>query len=330
LGALVAVSVVVSIAVGALEVELGAVLSALGKASAGEPLASTAERLVVWIRLPRALCAAAVGASLGAAGALFQGLVRNPLADPGLLGLSAGAALGAALALVTLSGTALGLAAGLWLVPLSAFGVSLSAAALVVAAGRKMERIDPASLLLAGVAVSALGFAGTGLLQTVANDSELRSLTFWTLGSFNGAGYPALAVALLGALPLCALTPAVARRLDALSLGEAEARRLGVGVDGLAWAVCAAVALATATSVAMVGSIGFVGLVAPHIARRLVGPHHGVLAMGSALCGALLLGIADAVSRVVVAPAELGVGIVTALGGAPFFLWLLQRGQVTR
>lgn len=286
------------------------------------------DAVVLMLRLPRVLMAALVGASLACSGASMQGLFRNPLVDPGLVGVSAGAALGA-IGMIVLGGSLLAAAPVL----LASFGVAgaafaggIGATALVYLIGSRRAGI--ATLLLAGVAINAIAMAGVGMLTFVANEQQLRDLSFWTLGSLGGTSWSRLlAVAPLMLLPLC-LLPRYAWALNALLLGEREAALLGFQPERLRRQLIALTALATGAAVAMCGVIGFVGLLVPHVMRMLWGPDHRLLLPASALAGASLLIGADALARVVVAPAELPIGVITALLGGPFFLWLLLRLRI--
>lgn len=309
---------------GAMGISARAVATALADGVLGRPL--TGDAAVVWLlRLPRVLLALLVGAALGGGGAAMQGVFRNPLADPGLIGVSAGAALGAVGMIVLGSAVAAVLpwATGALGVALAAFAGGLLATWLVYRMGARHGGV--ATLLLAGVAINAMAMAGVGLMTYLANDQQLRSLTFWSLGSLGGATWSRLAVAApLIVLPL-ALLPRSARALNALLLGEREAALLGYRPERLkAWLI-ALVALAVSAAVAMSGVIGFVGLVVPHLLRMVWGPDHRLLLPASALGGALLLLVADTLARTVVVPAELPIGVLTALVGGPFFLWLLLR-----
>ncbi len=279
------------------------------------------------IRAPRVLLAALVGGGLGVAGAAMQGLFRNPLADPALIGVSGGAALFAVAAIV-LGGAVFGAAAGtlgLWLLPVAAFAGGLAATLLMARLGSVNGVASVATLLLAGVAVNALAGALTGLLIFMADDRQVRDITFWTLGSLAGARWVQLPViaALVGlpALALCGL----ARPLNALLLGEAEAFHLGIPVESVKRLAVILAAITVAAGVAFTGLIGFVGLVVPHVVRLAFGSDHRIVLPGAALLGAALLVLADLAARSLAAPAELPVGVVTALLGAPFFLWLLRR-----
>lgn len=283
------------------------------------------------IRAPRVLMAALVGAGLGAAGAAMQGLFRNPLADPGLIGVSAGSAL-AAVAAIVLGGSVFGAAAGLlglWLLPVAAFIGGLGATLLMARLGTVGGVTAVATLLLAGVAVNALAGALTGVLIFLADDRQVRDITFWTLGSLAGARWAQLPViALLVGLPTLALCT-LARPLNALLLGEAEAFHLGIPIEAAKRLAITLAAIAVAAGVAFTGLIGFIGLVVPHLVRLGFGADHRLVLPGAALFGAALLVLADLLARSLVAPAELPVGVVTALLGAPFFLWLLRRRSGT-
>lgn len=291
------------------------------------------DALILWdIRMPRMLLGSLVGAALAVGGALLQGLFRNPLADPGLVGVASGAALGA-VSMIVLGGMLpawLSALAGAHLVPLAAFAGSWITTILLYKTATRQGRTSIATMLLAGIALSALSAALTGMLIFVADDRQLRDLTFWSLGSLAGASWDKLWVAgpIIALSLLCA--PFLARGLNALALGEAAAGHMGVMVERLKTSAILVVAAATGAAVAVAGSIGFVGIVVPHLLRLASGPDHRPLLVNAALLGASLLLLADAASRMIVAPAELPIGIVTAILGAPVFLWILlrQRGLV--
>jgi iron complex transport system permease protein len=286
---------------------------------------SQADLIIGQIRLPRTLMGLAVGAILALCGAAMQGLFRNPLADPGLVGVSSGAALGAAIAIV--GGAALGVPEFLRAYVLSgcAFLGGLLVTAMVYRLGRHNGQTSVITMLLAGIALNALAFAGIGLFTYLADDATLRTLTFWNLGSLNGASYPRLWPLLLVGFVVVLWLPRRAQALNALLLGESEARHLGFAVERLKRELVLCTALGVGAAVAAAGMIGFIGLVVPHLIRLLVGPDHRVLLPASALAGASLLLLADLVARLLLAPAELPIGIVTALIGAPFFLYLLLK-----
>lgn len=296
-------------------------------AARGEAL-GLAEAVVLYdIRLPRLVMGLLVGAALGLSGALLQGLFRNPLADPGIVGVGTGAGLGAVLAIVLgglLPPSVLALAGG-HLVPLAACLGGWVFTMILYGFASSGGRTNVATLLLAGIALGALAGAATGILIYLADDSQLRDLTFWAMGSLAGATWAKLSaiLPLIGAVLL--LAPRLGRGLNALALGEAQASHMGFDVQRLKRLTVLATALATGAAVAVSGGIGFIGIVVPHLLRLATGPDHRRLLPQSAMLGAMLLVLADLVSRVIVAPAELPIGIITALLGAPVFLWILLR-----
>ncbi|MDH1265556.1 iron ABC transporter permease [Pseudomonas sp. GD03944] len=331
LGLLLALALWLSLALGPVSLPLADTLRAslrlLGVSLGGDELLQ-AELILGQIRMPRALLGLAVGAVLALCGVAMQGLFRNPLADPGLVGVSSGAALGAAVAIV--GGASLG---GLppafepYLLSLCAFIGGLGVTALVYRLGRRDGQTSVATMLLAGIALTALAGAVIGLFTYLADDATLRTLTFWNLGSLNGASYERLWPLLLVTLAVALWLPRRARALNALLLGESEARHLGFAVERVKRELVFCTALGVGAAVAAAGMIGFIGLVVPHLVRLMVGPDHRVLLPASALAGASLLLFSDLAARLVLAPAELPIGIVTALIGAPFFLYLLLRGR---
>jgi iron complex transport system permease protein len=299
---------------------------------AADMLDSREALVVLNIRMPRLLLGALVGAALAISGALMQGLFRNPLADPGLVGVSAGAGLAAAVTIVL--GDRIFLSAFAMKLPFAVlpfgafFGGLVSTLALYLIATRQ-GRTSVATMLLAGVALGALAGSLTGLLAFISDDRQLRDLTFWSLGSLGGASWTKLSVVAPIVLPLLFAVPLLARGLNALMLGEAEAYHLGIPVQRIKALAILLVALAVGASVAAAGVIGFVGIVVPHLIRLSIGPDHRLLLPLSAIGGAALLVGADIIARLVVVPAELPIGIVTAFIGAPFFLWLLlRRGRI--
>lgn len=271
------------------------------------------------IRLPRVVLGLLAGAALAGAGAVTQGVFRNPLAEPTVIGVSAGASLGAT-TMIVLAPT--GLAASLG-IPGAAFLGAWATAWLVYRLGVVDGRVSVVTLLLAGIAVNAVSFAGVGLLYTIATEAQLRSITMWTLGSVGAVDLDGLLWALPGfVLPLWILR-GVASELDLLTLGERDAAHLGLDVARTQRKALFGVALLTGTTISLTGQIGFVGLVVPHLLRLAFGPGHKLLLPASALLGAGLLVGADTLARTVVAPSELPVGVLTALVGGPFFLFLL-------
>lgn len=294
----------------------------------GKDALSARDRIIVYdIRLPRIVIGIMVGAALAVAGATMQGLFRNPLADPGIVGVSAGAGLGAISIIVLGNGVLAPVTAalGIYALPIAAFVGGLATTVLLYRVATRRGQTSIATMLLAGIALGALAAALAGMLVYVADDRQLRDLTFWQLGSLGGATWNKVAAAgpIIGAALAASLF--LSRGLNALALGEASARHLGIPVQRLKHVAILAVAAAAGASVAVSGGIGFVGIVVPHLLRLLIGPDHRYLIPASALLGASLLLLADAVSRTIVAPAELPIGIVTAVVGAPFFLWILLR-----
>jgi iron complex transport system permease protein len=299
-------------------------------AATGAGLSPREEVVLYDIRLPRLAMGLVVGAALAVSGVLLQGLFRNPLADPGIVGVSAGAGFGAVLALVLggLLPLSLSQLLGSWLVPLAAGLGGWATTLLLYRVATTGRRTDIAVMLLAGIALSALTGAATGVLTYLADDRQLRDLTFWSMGSLAGATWAKLAAALplMGAALI--LAPRLARGLNALALGEAQATHMGIDVQRLKRLSILSAAAATGAAVAVSGGIGFIGLVVPHLLRQAQGPDHRRLIPQAALLGAGLLVLADLVSRTIVAPAELPIGILTALFGAPVFLWMLLDGQL--
>lgn len=296
-----------------------------------EQLANSIHLVIHDIRLPRTLLCLLIGAILALCGTAMQGLFRNPLAEPGIIGVSSGASLGAALAIVLLSEVTFDAP---WLnslmLPVAAFIGGALTTVLVYRLGTSKFGTSVTIMLLAGVAISALAGAGIGYLNYLASDQMLRDLTLWSMGSMAGANTASLLLCSATLLLLFGYFRWRAMALNALLLGEAEARHLGVPVQKLKREMILLSAIGVGVAVSAAGMIGFVGLVVPHIGRMLVGPDHRNLVPISALMGALMLILADMVARVAVAPAELPIGIVTALVGAPFFLYLLfqQKGRI--
>lgn len=277
--------------------------------------------VLFYVRFPRIVLAAIVGSMLAISGATLQGIFRNPLADPGLIGVTAGAGLGASLWIVVFGGGLL----GMWGVPVAAFTCGSIVTIGVWKISESDGKVHTVTLLLAGIALNSIAGACIGLMTFLADDEQLRSLTFWFLGGFGGATWTVVLVTIPIAIAGLIVLLQQASTLNAISLGESEAYHLGVRTESLKrWAVFG-VALTVGAAVSAAGGIGFVGLVVPHLLRLIGGADHRYVLPGSALGGALLLILADLLSRTVVAPAELPVGVVTALLGSPFFLWLLIK-----
>ena len=327
------VAALAGLALGPVQVPLATLLRILagGAESAGAD-ATLAANVVLELRAPRVLQGLVIGAALAVSGAAFQGLFRNPLADPSLIGISSGAATGAVAYIVL--GSALGgpLAAlpRMAALPVAAIAGALAAAALLYRLGRAARGIDVATLLLAGIAINALCAAASGLLIFVSDDEQLRELTFWSLGSLARAHWPVLLPALPWLVAATAFLLLLANALNALALGEAEAWHLGYRVDRVKAMVVGLTAIAVGTAVAIAGVIGFVGLIVPHLLRLAVGADNRYVLIGAAAAGGALLLVADLLARTVVLPAELPIGILTSLLGGPFFLWLMQRQRRAR
>jgi len=315
-------AVVAAVALGAVRVPPSEVLGALARALTGEQ-SGMIDTLVVQVRLPRVVLAALVGAALAGAGTIFQALFRNPLADPYILGISSGAGLGAVLAL-TLTAQATALRYGI--VPLAAFVGAVLTMALVTRLASWRGRLDAASLLLAGVAVSYTLAALTSFVMVFARE-QMATVVFWMMGGLSGASWPYVAMIApmfaVGAVASLTFT----RELNLMLLGDERAGHLGVDVRRFKLLALAVASLLTAAAVAVAGLIGFVGLMVPHMVRLTLGPDHRTLLPASLLGGAIVLVLADLIARTVLAPVEIPVGIVTALIGGPFFLWLLVKGE---
>ncbi|MDR3418977.1 MAG: iron ABC transporter permease [Nevskia sp.] len=308
---------VVGLGAGPLHVGPGALLGSLGLGAAPDP---TLCATVLQLRLPRVVLGLAVGAALAVSGAAMQGIFRNPLADPGLVGVSSGAALGAVAAIV--AGAPAGLD-GRWFLPLASFAGAALATAVVSGLARVDGVTHSAQMLLVGLAMNAVTGAGIGLLAHLASGPALRALTFWMYGSLGRAGWPEIAVTAPPVLAAALLIPLHARELNALLLGEAEAAHLGVDVERLKRRLVLLVLVAVGGAVALTGVIAFVGLIVPQLIRLWAGPDHRLLLPASALLGGALLTTADTAARTLAPPLELPIGILTALLGGPFFIALL-------
>ncbi len=317
----------VSLSVGPAEVSLSHLIGVFDYWLLGDETAlSLRDKVILMdIRMPRTLLGGLVGAALAASGAMMQGLFRNPLADPGLVGVSSGAGL-AAVCVITLS-SALPLwvldGYSVYLLPWGAFLGGAATTALLYKVATRRGQTSVATMLLAGIALGALAGAVTGFLVFGSTDEELRDLTFWSMGGLGSATWPRVATTLPFALAVFASLPFIAKGLNAFLLGEAEAFHLGFNTQQLKRIIIILVAGATGASVAAAGAIGFVGIVVPHLLRLVIGSDHRFLLPSCALLGAALLISADVVARTVVAPAELPIGIITAVIGAPVFLTIL-------
>ena len=330
-GVLLAVLLLVAIvaaAIGAAGIPVSRLPAALGLVDGNDAAISSRDQLVLWsVRLPRIAVAIIIGALLAASGTVMQGLFRNPLADPALVGVSSGGALGAVIVIVIgdrlLAST--GAAPPFQLLPVAAFTGALVTTFLLHRLATRENRTSVAVLLLGGIAIGALAGAGIGLLVFVADDRQLRDVTFWLLGSLGGATWDKVAILAPFLIALLVAILFLAHGLDLLVLGEAEAFHMGVEVERLKrWSIVLVSAM-TGAAVAFAGVIGFVGIIVPHLLRLVIGPGHRRLLPASACLGAILLLGADTFARTIAAPAEVPIGILTALVGAPFFLIILLR-----
>ncbi len=276
---------------------------------------------ILWaIRLPRVALGLLVGGALALSGAALQGVFRNPLADPSIVGVASGASVGAVAAIMTgLSGIVMGGT------QLAAFAGGVIAALAVYALARNEGRTETVTLILVGVAITAIAGALVGLMIARADDDQLRDIVFWSLGSLGAATWPLVAATAPFVILGVTIALAQTRPLDLLSLGEREAIHLGINVERVRLLLIPALALATSAAVAAVGIVAFVGLLVPHVVRLLAGPTHRIVLPGSLLIGAGALVLADLAARTITAPVELPLGVVTAIVGGPTFLWLVLR-----
>ncbi|HAA35320.1 MAG TPA: ABC transporter permease [Gammaproteobacteria bacterium] len=310
------VLILVAVAVGSTQLDVSTVIEVVLSGRSDDPVS----RIVLDLRLPRALLAVMVGAGLGLVGAVLQTLTRNDLADPFLFGLSSGAAAGAVV-VITVTGNIL----GFWTLPVAAFAGGLISSMIVLGLFGKLAQQSPSQMVLAGLAVSFLFLALTYYLVFAGDQRAAHSILFWTLGGLGLANWKILPFALVGLIAIAALAIITHRSLDALLAGDDAANTLGVNVRRyrqFAFLVCA---FATASFVALTGVIGFVGLMVPHLARGLVGPLHGALLLCSAVIGAVLLLASDIGARILLAPQELPIGVLTTAVGAMFVLFLVRR-----
>lgn len=289
------------------------------------------EGLIIQIRLPRTVLCILVGAALSVSGAMMQSLFRNPIVEPGLIGTSAGSALGAAFIIVLGKETFFSQFTflGDLMLPACAFAGGLIATLLVYYFSASLSHVNISIMILAGIAINAIANAGTGFLAYIARDPQARSITFWNLGSFSGANWKIVIIVAVSSIVGILLSLRFAKPLNALQLGDDEARYLGVNTKRLKIYVILINTLLVSVATAMVGVIGFVGLIVPHFLRILKGSDNRYLMIGSALMGAIVLLLADVVCRIIIAPAEMPIGIVTAIVGAPVFLFLLIRYKKT-
>lgn len=288
-------------------------------------LSEVEESILFSIRIPRIIVALLVGASLAVAGANMQSLFRNPLADPSIIGISSGAALFVGVAIILFDGFSSVL--GVYGLSVFAFLGALLTAYIVFKISKISQSSSVAYMLLAGIAVNAIAASGTGFLAFISNDEQLRTLTFWTMGSFSGALWNKALVAATLVIPSIFLLFRFSRQLNLLLLGEENAKYLGVETENLKKKIIILVTIIVGVSVAVSGIIGFVGLIIPHLLRVVYGSDNRFLTPAAAICGAGLMLISDNVARTILMPAELPVGIITSIIGGPYFLYLLIVNQ---
>lgn len=322
---LLVVGVIVSATVGQLQIGvrgvLGTLLHGMGITTDWRP-DQISEQTLWHIRLPRVVMSLLVGCALAVAGTVMQAIFGNPLAEPGVVGVSSGAALGASIAIVT------GVTAfGGWGVAVAAFIGGFVATVLVYSMARSNGRTEVVTLLLTGIAINAVAGAGLGLVLFSGDRSSREQIVFWQLGSMNGSRWVEVVIVLAIVVPFVALAIALSRRYDLLALGERTALHLGVRVERLRLVSIVIVVLLTAVSVAFTGIIAFVGLVVPHLMRMLLGPSHRMLLIASVIGGGVLLVWADLIARTAVSGADLPIGMLTALVGGPFFFYLIRRAR---
>ena len=290
------------------------------------------EGLFFGIRLPRTFLCVLVGASLSVSGALMQSLFRNPIVEPGLIGTSAGSALGAAMIIVF--GNSLMLHSvsilGELLMPAAAFAGGLVATLLVYYFSASLNKVNISIMILAGIAINAIANGATGFMAYVARDPQARSITFWNLGTLSGANWQAVIIVSFSTVIGFVLALRFAKPLNALQLGDDEAAYLGVNTERMKISIILVNTLLVSVATSMVGIIAFIGLIIPHLLRLLRGSDNRYLIIGSALLGAIIMILTDMICRVIIAPAEMPIGIITAFVGAPVFLWLLFRFKNNR
>ncbi len=326
-GVLLLAAFVLGASSGAYAISAAQLWQVLGSAFQGSADPTPQHLVFMNIRLPRLLLGVAAGCGLGMAGALMQGLFRNPLADPGLIGISSGAALAAGVTIVLGAWLwpALPRTLGSWTLVTMAFGGGFLVTLLIYGLSRSEGGTRMALMLLAGIAINALAGAGLGFLSVMATDEQLRSLQFWLLGSLGGARWSAVVLVGVIVFLACGAALTLAAPLNAIALGESQAALLGVDVERVKRHAIVVTAFAVGSVTATTGIIGFVGLIAPHWVRMVAGPDHRVVLPASGLLGAALVLAADTVARTAMAPAELPLGVLTAFIGAPMFLLMLRH-----
>jgi iron complex transport system permease protein len=330
--ALLAIITTAAIAFGAVHISLADMGEAIQRFFTGNEPGNIHQAVFLQIRLPRVLLCAITGAILAVSGVLMQGLFRNPIVEPGLAGTSAGAAFGASVIFVLAPkmSPALKTMTGPLLVPLFAFAGGLLATFMVYSLAKNASRVSIMSLLLIGIAVNAVGLSGTGFMSYIARDPQARSITFWNLGTFSGASW--LQVFIVGSVAagIFMVSFRYSKQLNALLLGEEEAAYLGVDTNKLKRRIMILNTAMVSVATAFVGVISFMGLIVPHVLRLLIGSDNKILLPASMITGALLLILADMGARLLLAPAEIPIGIITSLVGAPVFIILLKKFNVVQ
>lgn len=325
LGLLTITILLFSVTMGSVDVPLSHTLRIFSRPLFGsEPVDPTEETILLSLRLPRTILAGLVGSGLSLSGVIFQALLRNPLADPYILGVSSGSALGAIVAIL------LGLGTASFALPLSSFAGALLTVGVVFYFGRQNGKIHPNTLLLAGVVTGSFLSALIMFFLSIGQREELRTILFWLMGDLSFSNFRAIGVITPYLVCGFVILYRHARQLNLLLAGEENALHMGVNLERLRWVSYLAASLITAASVSVCGLIGFVGLMVPHLVRLLLGPDHRVLLPASALVGASFLMVADAVARTLLAPVELPVGVITAALGGPFFIYLLKTRRVIK
>ncbi len=329
---LLVIVLLLAIAVGAVGILPSEMFFSIKHFLMGQEPANIYEGVFIQLRLPRVLLCAITGAILAVSGVLMQGLFRNPIVEPGLIGTSAGAAFGASIVFVMAAGMSPQVKSftGPVLVPLFAFGGALLATFTVYALARNVKHVSIISLLLVGLAINAVGLSGTGFMSYVARDPQARSITFWNLGTFSGASWLQVGIVGTVAAIMFILSLRYARQLNVLLLGEEEAGYLGVDTNKLKRNIMLLNTAMVSVATAFVGVISFMGLIVPHVLRLLIGSDNRRLLPASMLAGALLLVLADMGARLLLAPAEIPIGIITSLVGAPLFIILLKKFNILR
>ena len=327
---LLATVMLLAIAFGAVSILPAEMFSAVKHFFQGKGAANIYEGVFLQLRLPRVLLCAITGAVLACSGVLMQGLFRNPIVEPGLAGTSAGAAFGASVVFVLAAGISPQIKSfvGPFLVPLFAFGGGLIATYIVYSFAKSAGKVSATFLLLVGVAINAVGLSGTGFMSYIARDPQARSITFWNLGTFSGASWLQVAIVFAVSAIIFFISLRYSKQLNALLLGEEDAVYLGVDTDKLKRKILLLNTAMVAVVTAFAGVISFVGLIVPHIIRLIIGSDNKRLLPASMLGGAILLTVTDMAARLLLAPAEIPIGIITSIAGAPVFIILLKRFNI--